>query len=501
MSMVQTRVYVRDAVTLTPLVGASVTLGTQTVLTDRYGNAAFTIALGSYPTTVSMTGYITKTGTATFTDATPKTVSLTPGTAPPPPPVFPPPPEILNGFSGFPNDTPSFQTNIDAIIAAIDKYQCNCYRMSFTPSWTSGSRPYNPAKVDYFLQHCSHYLIIDRNHHTENDTMNWPQAEADIMEVLSRWGNNNSVIIEIVNEFVWDTAGTVFDHCAPIISRIKALGYTNKILVNKQTLANDWRQIGADYYGHHQYFDDLDSQVQPPPFNSLANAKLQASNAIAAGCVPLCNTEIGASFHENQSFTPANVNTLNAYLAWCSANKVGNMIWMKTNLSNLPKYETLGLIAFGVVNPPPPSPLQYILDVWPSLGGTTTPTGILSIESGTAVSITATAAQGYKFGGWQVTIGASPVVTYPDTVNPLTLTVTAATVVMSLFSLVPEPPTCPTGYHWDATANTCVQDTVKTVAGRSIGPLGVPTALLHQLWRLRERFIRPEVHRKLHPLV
>lgn len=38
-------------------------------------------------------------------------------------------------------------------------------------------------------------------------------------------------------------------------------------------------------------------------------------------------------------------------------------------------------------------------------------------------------------------------------------------------------------------------------AARSIGPLGVPTALLHQLWKLREKVIRPEVHKKLHPIV
>jgi hypothetical protein len=43
--------------------------------------------------------------------------------------------------------------------------------------------------------------------------------------------------------------------------------------------------------------------------------------------------------------------------------------------------------------------------------------------------------------------------------------------------------------------------TSRTLAARTIGPLGVPKALLHQLWRLRERFIRPEVHRKLHPIV
>lgn len=41
----------------------------------------------------------------------------------------------------------------------------------------------------------------------------------------------------------------------------------------------------------------------------------------------------------------------------------------------------------------------------------------------------------------------------------------------------------------------------ESVPARTIGPLGVPTALLHQLWLLRERFIRSEVHKKLHPLI
>lgn len=41
----------------------------------------------------------------------------------------------------------------------------------------------------------------------------------------------------------------------------------------------------------------------------------------------------------------------------------------------------------------------------------------------------------------------------------------------------------------------------KTVAARVIGPFSVPVSMLHLLWKLRQKFIRPEVHRKLHPLV
>jgi len=40
-----------------------------------------------------------------------------------------------------------------------------------------------------------------------------------------------------------------------------------------------------------------------------------------------------------------------------------------------------------------------------------------------------------------------------------------------------------------------------SLAARSVGPFGVPSCLLHQFWRLRERFISKEVHKKLHPLV
>lgn len=40
-----------------------------------------------------------------------------------------------------------------------------------------------------------------------------------------------------------------------------------------------------------------------------------------------------------------------------------------------------------------------------------------------------------------------------------------------------------------------------TLWGRSIGPLGVPSALIYQLWKLREKCIRPEVHNKIHPII
>jgi hypothetical protein len=141
----------------------------------------------------------------------------------------------------------------------------------------------------------------------------------------------------------------------------------------------------------------------------------------------------------------------------------------RTNLTAQQKDDILKIvcaIASNVITEPP---VTYVLDVWTALGGTTSPTGIEAVTSGTVVTITATAGTGYKFNGWQVQIGmAQALTTYPDTVNPLTLTITAATVVMPLFNLVPATPTCATGYHWDATANACVQDAQPSQAGATI---------------------------------
>ena len=245
---------------------------------------------------------------------------------------------VLNGFSG---SFTGFQAIID-MIAVLGAYKSNAYRISFTPTWTIGSRPYIPEYVDYLLDNWNGYVIVDRNHHTSEDVVDWVQAEASIFEVLSRWGNNPRVIIEIVNEFVWDIEGTVWDHVEPIIQRIRAEGYTNLLLINKHTYTDDWRPIGADYYGKHAYFDNLNDPNAE--YNTLHGAKQYMEEAIAAGCVPLVNTEVGASYLENQAFTPDNVAALNDFLAWSQQRNIGNMIWMNRDLQNLPRYIELGLM-------------------------------------------------------------------------------------------------------------------------------------------------------------
>jgi len=47
----------------------------------------------------------------------------------------------------------------------MDANGLNTYRMCFNPEWYSSKpRPYNSSYIQYFLDHSSYLVIIDRNH-------------------------------------------------------------------------------------------------------------------------------------------------------------------------------------------------------------------------------------------------------------------------------------------------------------------------------------------------
>ena len=275
----------------------------------------------------------------------------------PEPEPSPEPPLVLNGFSG---SADSLQ-DIDNIINALNTYGGNCYRIAFNPEWTTGTRPwtatqqYGPSgidKINYFLENSDHYIIVDRNHFTDNTRLpyndqnsnqDWVQIEQTIFnDVLSNWGNNPRVIIEIINEY---PNRDMYVYAENIVSRIREAGYTNRIMVNKHTQVDDWQRQadespGLSYYGHHAYFNNLDDPGTQ--YHTVWKQKEHMERALATDSYPIVNTEIGASFKEASQFTVGNVAVTNEYLWWSNERQIGNLVWMNHGLRNLGRYEELG---------------------------------------------------------------------------------------------------------------------------------------------------------------
>ena len=242
--------------------------------------------------------------------------------------------EVLNGFSGTPTST----QGVDKIIAAMNKYGMNCFRASFNPPWVQGTRKWNPSLIDYYLTNCNYYIIIDRVHlYPPSSTLDWKACETAIFnDVLSKWGNNPRVIIEIVSEY---NGSDQFTRTQSVINDIRAAGYTNMILVNKQPSSNTWVKLTDPlvkvFQGGHYYFADGQ--------NNLSTTETRTQMALSKG-ISVVNTEVGASWNETPDYTTTNVNRLSQWLAWSKSNNVGNMIWLNHNVDNLATYVSLGLV-------------------------------------------------------------------------------------------------------------------------------------------------------------
>jgi len=257
-----------------------------------------------------------------------------------------PDPPLLYGFGG----TPETEQGLNDIIGNLTLYGMNTYRISFTPDWAAGTRPWNATQCEYFLNNTddSWFLIIDRNHQLESSTMDWAQANQSIYDDIlanPNFANNPRVIIEIVNEFVYKAPDNVWDGCAPIVASIQADGYTNPLLVNKHSVSDDWAEgavIPFDYYGHHMYMSNDNASYTQQTYWQGQNETREAENA---GCVPGVNTEVGAHHLEFNSFDQVNVDLLKDYILWSRNRPVpfGNIIWMNKDMRNLETYLTYNL--------------------------------------------------------------------------------------------------------------------------------------------------------------
>jgi hypothetical protein len=191
--------------------------------------------------------------------------------------------------------------------------------------------------------------------------------------------------------------------------------------------------------------------------------------------------------------------TLTALLDYIKSKGVEFVTWLgygafRTNLTAQQKADVLSVVCVAATNLI--TIVSHVLTVQTSAYGVTVPTGIHTYAENTNVSIVATPNTGYKLAGWLMN-GVQQGAT-----NPLIVPMSVDTTVTPQFApITPIPPVCQAGYHWDSTAQACVKDAAPSAAARTIGPFGLPASVLHQLWRLRERYISKEVHKKLHPLV
>ena len=115
---------------------------------------------------------------------------------------------IFLGLSGYSTGMPQVQNIVDVM----NEESLNTYRLSFNPEWFNRiPHPYNSDYIQYFLDHSSYTIIVDRNHlypSTEASAKearnHWNAAKKSVFQVLETWPNNQRVMVELVNEYVSD---------------------------------------------------------------------------------------------------------------------------------------------------------------------------------------------------------------------------------------------------------------------------------------------------------
>jgi hypothetical protein len=311
---------------------------TLSILSDSHtmissGYIAHTLTPTPTPTpTQTPTPIPTSTPLPTPTPTPSPSPTPTPAPTPSPTPSSTPTPTSIAymGLSGYPTST----SQINSILQVMEDNCLNIYRMSFNPEWMRGPHPYHQEYVQYFLDHSSYTIIVDRNHiypPTEEGAQtardNWNTARNSVFQVLETWPNNPRVAVELVNEYV---SSDFYSRMQSLVDEIRDAGYTNPIVVDKWN--QPWTVIRDPldnvYQGYHFYFNSW----------SVNGAILQINTALSKG-INLINTEVGASYNEGKDFTTETVKELFNFLQQCTELGVGNTVWMNENLGNWPYYE------------------------------------------------------------------------------------------------------------------------------------------------------------------
>ena len=246
---------------------------------------------------------------------------------------------VLKGFSGCPTTV----AKVTDIINELKARHLNCYRIAFTASWATSSRPrnYSPNGHAYIkaLLDAGITVIVDRNHRVksnDNNVIPWATALSDLLEVLTYFKNDpnfSKLGVELFNEY---SGADEYTQGQTLVNGIRNAGYTNPIYLCDQPgpamklLVNPSGKSGDIVQGIHHYMDEgKDWKTRQNTLKSL-------------GCVNLVDTEHGAatttSLYDQAGEGTVLVSALNNLIAYNDANGISTLIWMDDDLHTLPLY-------------------------------------------------------------------------------------------------------------------------------------------------------------------
>lgn len=232
-------------------------------------------------------------------------------------------------------------------------YGMNLIRISYRETFLgAGSRRvFRREYIDWFLENTNYTIIIEPNHiYPPNEAGaqifrdNLDEVEEHLLYIARLYANNPRIIIEPFNEYVSNDLWTLAQRFIYLLRTV-----TNcPILINKWD--QPWRKLDdpldRDYYSYHFYFNTW----------GVNGAMDSMRDAISKGIDPthIINTEVGADFNEEGSFSYGEVQELNDFLQRCADLGIGNAIWQFENIKNMDTYADLDLVIPDLNGEEPP---------------------------------------------------------------------------------------------------------------------------------------------------
>ena len=267
----------------------------------------------------------------------------------------------------FTNSTHTI-ANYQAVKNKMLQYGLNVIRLgSGDELFGSSYTWHNGDAVQWFLDNTDVAVIVDR-HHTINNTFmtqaQWNTIDANLDAMAVRWvAYGDRVLLEPVNEY----AGTDFQsQMQRIINTFRGNGRTTWLIFN--TFPPWTRAILTDslrktYAGDHYY---MNLATATNDYGLTCFNRMVDGHGITG--LPMFGSEEGADYNETPAFTKEKVDALSRYLQLCADAGYSNVVWMLSELKNMPTYESLGIV-FPTV---PSTQKKYVFKQWQD--GDTNPT-------------------------------------------------------------------------------------------------------------------------------